>query len=238
MHDIAHSSDAAGTRIIPATHGHRQTLSALPHEREMIQELQGYSPEERLELYARFATGANRFDAMMRRIIISASAAKAGPGLTIDSAASFRHLETIRFGSDVFVGTHAVIQGRYDGHAEIGSNTWIGPHVFIDARALTIGRFVGLGPGCRILGSTHTGEPMDRPVIATDLVEAPVHIEDGADIGINAVILPGVRVGKGAIIGAGAVVTADIPAYCIAAGVPARVMRRRADKKPVNANGA
>ncbi|MBA2370163.1 MAG: hypothetical protein H0V71_00795 [Chloroflexi bacterium] len=49
----------------------------------------------------------------------------------------------------------------------------------------------------------------------------------GADIGVNAVLLPGVTIGEGAIVGAGAVVTRDVPAYAIAAGVPARVMRSR-----------
>jgi acetyltransferase-like isoleucine patch superfamily enzyme len=77
------------------------------------------------------------------------------------------------------------------------------------------------------LGSAHTGVPIDEPIITTDLVIKPVIVETGADIGMNASILPGVRVGAHAIVGAGAVVTQDIPAYAIAAGVPARVIRSR-----------
>jgi len=65
------------------------------------------------------------------------------------------------------------------------------------------------------------------PVIKTDLVIKPVRVGAGADIGVNAVLLPGVHIGEGAIVGAGAVVTRDVPAYAIAAGVPARVMRSR-----------
>ena len=60
----------------------------------------------------------------------------------------------------------------------------------------------------------------------------PVVIGYGADIGTNATILPGVRVGANAIIGAGAVVNHDVPDFAIAAGVPAKVMRsRRPDSK-------
>ena len=85
-------------------------------------------------------------------------------------------------------------------------------------------------PGPRFLGSAHTGEPIEDPIITTDLVIKPVVVETGADIGMNASILPGVRIGAHAIVGAGAVVTSDIPAYAIAAGVPARVLRSRREE--------
>jgi len=86
---------------------------------------------------------------------------------------------------------------------------------------------VGWGPGARVLGSAHTGEPVSAPIITTSLVIKPVIVAAGADIGMNASILPGVRVGANAIVGAGAVVTQDVPDYAIAAGVPARVLRSR-----------
>jgi acetyltransferase-like isoleucine patch superfamily enzyme len=56
---------------------------------------------------------------------------------------------------------------------------------------------------------------------------AKVIIEDDVWIGANATILPGVRVGKGSVIGAGSVVTNDIPEYSIAVGIPARVISKR-----------
>ena len=73
----------------------------------------------------------------------------------------------------------------------------------------------------------HTGLPISVPIVATDLLISPTTIEAEADVGVNAVILPGVTVGKGAIVGAGAVVTRDVPAYARAAGAPARVISNR-----------
>jgi acetyltransferase-like isoleucine patch superfamily enzyme len=138
-----------------------------------------------------------------------------------------KHPETMEFGDSVFIGAQAMIQGRFDGTCRIGNHVWIGPQAFFDARNLILEDYVGWGPGAKVLGSEHTGNPVNVPIIATSLIIKPVIIGSGADIGVNAAILPGVRVGAGAIIGAGAVVNHDVPDYAVAAGVPARVMRYR-----------
>ena len=85
-------------------------------------------------------------------------------------------------------------------------------------------RLCRMGPGAKVLGSEHTGHPDDVPFIQTDLRIAPVRICAWADIGVNAIILPGVTVGRGAMVGAGAVVTRDVPDFAKVAGVPARVI--------------
>jgi acetyltransferase-like isoleucine patch superfamily enzyme len=58
-------------------------------------------------------------------------------------------------------------------------------------------------------------------------IPKPVTIEDDVWIGSNAIILPGVRIGKGSVIGAGSIVTSDIPPYALAYGTPAKVMKYR-----------
>ena len=68
----------------------------------------------------------------------------------------------------------------------------------------------------------HTGLPSSVPTVTTDLVIDPVRICANADIGIGAVLLPGVTIGAGAIVGAGAVVSRDVPPMAKVAGVPAR----------------
>jgi acetyltransferase-like isoleucine patch superfamily enzyme len=138
--------------------------------------------------------------------------------------ASVIHPETFEIGDRVFVEEQTIIQGRYDGRCVIGTGVWIGPQSYFDAWDLVLEDYDGWGPGARVLGSEHTGLPTDAPTIQTDLEIRPVRVCAWADIGINAVLLPGVTVGRGSIVGAGAVVTTDVPDFAIVAGVPARVI--------------
>lgn len=214
----------------PSVHGRRQ-IEADPSFEEglaaWLRDSYGGAPLQ--DVYARFAFGDGRLDALMRKVIWKASARSCGSGLQVGSQAGFRHIETFELGANVFIGAGAYIQGRFDGTCVIGNHVWIGPHAYFDARDLVLGDHVGWGPGAKILGSQHIGRPISQPVITTDLAIKPVRVGAGADIGTNATILPGVTIGEGAIIGAGAVVTSDIPPYAIAAGVPARVLRWRTD---------
>ena len=126
--------------------------------------------------------------------------------VTIGSGAGFKHLETFEIGDGVFIGAQSYLQGRFDGSFVIGESRWMGPQSFFDGRDLVLGGHVGWGPGAKVLGSQHTGQPIDVPMIQTDLEMKPVRVEAWADIGTNATLLPGVTVGKGSIVGAGAVV--------------------------------
>lgn len=89
---------------------------------------------------------------------------------------------------------------------------------------MTIGRNVLLGPRVGIYTAAH---PLDAGTRATGAeFGAPIEIGDDVWIGGNAVILPGVKIGARSVIGAGSVVTKDIPADVVAAGTPCRVLRR------------
>jgi acetyltransferase-like isoleucine patch superfamily enzyme len=167
---------------------------------------------------------------MMRRILMRALCKRVGNDLQVAPNVVLKHPETIEFGDCVFIGAQSIIQGRFDGSCKIGSHVWIGPQAYFDARALILEDYVGWGPGAKVLGSVHTGIPIHEPIIATDLMIKPVTVGFGADVGMNASILPGVRVGAHSIVGAGAVVTHDVPEYAIVAGVPARVIRDRREQ--------
>ena len=219
-------------REVTATFGRREATADLAWEKEFAAYLkQLHSPQALQELYGRFSIGEGVFDAKMRQVILRALFRRAGNDLQVGTHVVFKHPETMEFGDSVFIGSQAMLQGRHDGWCRIGNHVWIGPQSYFDARQLTIADYVGWGPGAKILGSVHTGEPLEEPMIRTPLSIKPVVIGFGADIGMNATILPGVHVGEHAIVAAGAVVTRDVPAYAIVAGVPARILRDRRENR-------
>ena len=138
--------------------------------------------------------------------------------------------ENIVIDENVYIGHNTILKGYYKNKMVIGDHTWIGQNCFLhSAGGLTIGRAVGIGPMVKILTSVHTEAELSKPVLFNDLEFKEIVIEDGCDIGIGAIILPGVKIAEGSIIGAGAVVTKDIPPYSVVAGVPAEVIRKRKD---------
>jgi len=154
--------------------------------------------------------------------------ARLGERVVFETHVLVFHPENIEIGDDVYVGHQTILKGYHKNRMVIGAGSWIGQQCFFhSAGGLTIGRRVGIGPGVRILTSSHSLESDARVILDAPLEFRPVTIEDGADIGVSAVILPGITIGKGAQIGAGAVVSQDVPAFAIAAGVPARVVRQR-----------
>ena len=154
--------------------------------------------------------------------------ASCGEGCLFEPEVLIFHPENVHLGREVYVGHRAILKGYYDEVMRIGDGTWIGPTCFFhSAGGLTIGRNVGIGPAVKILTSTHAEAGREVPILHAPIRRAPVVIEDDADLGIGAIVLPGVRVGRGAQVGAGAVVTEDVPEYAVEAGVPARVLRTR-----------
>jgi acetyltransferase-like isoleucine patch superfamily enzyme len=221
-------------RVVPATHARRSPSPTPPYERDLAAELRTrLSPEVLLAEFQRHAVGDDFVSALLRRACFRALVRDVGDGLVLGRLVGIRHPETFVMGRGVFIGEQTVIQGRVDGRCEIGDGVWLGPQSFLDARDLIIEEHVGWGPGAKVLGSSHTGLPVDVPIIQTDLKIRPVRIGAWADIGVNAVILPGVTVGRAAMVGAGAVVTRDVPAFAKVAGVPARVIgwRRRGERE-------
>ena len=131
------------------------------------------------------------------------------------------------------VGARTVLLSPF--YAGFGSNVHIGDDffgnvnlTFVDDVEIRIGDGVMIAPSVTL---TTTGHPV-HPDLRVDFrrFSEPIVIEDKVWIGSNAVVLPGVRIGYGAVVGAGSVVTHDIPAMTVAVGVPARVARPITDK--------
>lgn len=227
------AEEIAVARIVKAVHGAQEVTPDPEFEAGFSEYLKAkYRHEALLELYGRFASGEDPLAIVLRRAIWRAVARRFGHGVQIGSGVGFKHLETFEIGDAVFIGSQSYIQGRFDGSCVIGNHVWIGPQSYFDARDFVLEDYVGWGPGARVLGSAHTGLPIELPIIKTDLEIQPVRVGRGADIGVNAVLLPGVTVGEGSIVGAGAVVTRDVPPFAVVAGVPARFLRWREGYRP------
>ena len=229
----------APLRAVRVQHARRVVTPDAEFERGLAAHLRAtMTPKAVVELWGRFAHGTSEFDALMRRAVLRALARRLGDGVRLEPGVGFLHAETFEIGDGVYVGAQAQLEGRSGGDCRIGARVWIGPHVYLDARDLVVEDDVGLGAGVRILGSAHTGVPAGVPVVETDLEPQPVRIEAGAEVGVNAVVMPGVTIGRGSMVGAGAVVTRDVPPMAVAVGVPAAVVRYRRTRRPKPAREA
>lgn len=152
--------------------------------------------------------------------------------------APYRLLDDVSFGENVRVGSFTNLYG-----CSIGSGTTVGPFVEIQ-RGARIGERCKIQSHAFICDGVHVGDEVfvghgvvfindKRPRATTadgalqteaDWELVPTFVEDRASIGSGAIVLAGVRIGTGALIGAGAVVTQDVPADATVAGVPARTL--------------
>ncbi|RJP21314.1 MAG: acyltransferase [Candidatus Abyssobacteria bacterium SURF_5] len=154
--------------------------------------------------------------------------ARLGKDVVFEAGVLIFHAENIEIGDNVYIGHGTMLKGYYKNKMEIGDGTWIGQQCFFHgAGGLRIGKNVGIGPAVKIITSYHDGNDKEKPIIHTPIRFAPVVIEDDADIGTGSVILPGVTIGRGAQVGAGAVVSQAVEPYTVVGGVPARLIRRR-----------
>jgi acetyltransferase-like isoleucine patch superfamily enzyme len=151
-----------------------------------------------------------------------------GDGSLLEEDVLVFHPEQVEIGRGVYVGHHAILKGDHRGRLIIGDGTWIGEQAYLHAAGgLTIGRNVGIGPGVRIITSNHEEAGRGTPILHSPIAFSAVAIGDDADLGVGSIVLPGVTIGRGVQVGAGAVVTADLPPFAVAVGVPARVLRLR-----------
>jgi acetyltransferase-like isoleucine patch superfamily enzyme len=231
MSDSGTSAGTVALREVTATFGRKSVGPDPAWELEYSAWLRSsHAASSLVEMFARFREGEGQFDSLMRRVLLRALCRRMGNDVQVGPGVVLKHPETMEIGDCVFIGAQAMIQGRFDGTCRIGNHVWIGPQAYFDARNLQLEDYVGWGPGAKVLGSTHSAQPVSVPIITTDLLIKPVKIGYGADVGMNASILPGVHIGAHAIVGAGSVVTKDVPEYAVVAGVPAQILRFRGEK--------
>lgn len=151
-----------------------------------------------------------------------------GKDVIIEKDVLIFHPENIKIHDRVYIGHQSILKGYYKNQLTIGAGSWIGQQCFFhSAGGIEIGEDVGIGPGVKILTSHHIEEGRSKAILHSKLNFAPVFIEEHVDIGIGAIILPGIRIGKGSQIGAGSVVTKNVAPYSVVAGVPAKLIKLR-----------
>ncbi|MEX2511826.1 MAG: acyltransferase [Cyclobacteriaceae bacterium] len=140
----------------------------------------------------------------------------------------------IVFGEKVTVGSYALIRptNLYGGEAgvglKVGNNSSIGPYAYIGCSGyIEIGNNVMMSPRVSIYSENHIFEDTQSPMIDQGVKRSFVKVEDDCWIAANVVILPGVTIGRGAVLAAGSIVTRDVPPYSVVAGNPAKVIKTR-----------
>lgn len=153
---------------------------------------------------------------------------KIGGHVIFEKDVKIFHPENIEIGTNVYIGHGAYLKGYYKNYLTIGSNVWIGQGSFLHAGGgIEIADGVGIGPFVKILTLQHIEKDRDLPVLYTEQEYEKVILEYGVDLGIGSIVLPGVTIGRNSIVGAGSVVTKDIPPFSVAVGSPARIIRQR-----------
>ncbi|MFN6961433.1 MAG: acyltransferase, partial [Rhodocyclaceae bacterium] len=169
-------------------------------------------------------------------------------GARIASSAILRGSENIEIGIACRIGRLVELNAR-QGSIRLGNQTSIGPYTLLEARGgqIKIGPRTVIGPFCALYGQgnleigadcmiashvvcipeNHRFDRLDVPMRAQGVCQQGIRIGDDVWLATRVVVVDGVSIGQGAVIGAGAVVTHDVPPYAIAHGVPARVVGYR-----------
>lgn len=176
----------------------------------------------------------------MQVLHIRIKANSCGKNIHFGDKVKFTFPENLSIGDNVRIGDYSKIQtwpqyGEYANNIkpvlQIGNDVSIMPNCQIScANKITIGDGVLFGDNVFISDNYHgsiDGDEIEIPPVKRRLwFGDPIIIEDNVWIGRNVCIMPGVSIGRGAIIGANAVVTHDVPKYSVAVGTPARVVKK------------
>jgi len=217
----------AGLGVLGRTATRLAAWTAPPHKaRQRLANMnrRGYISAKAVLYHAELMLGAHVF--MDDRVVIF-QRQKGGP---------------LAIGDRVCIYRDAILETGYGGSLSIGNDASIHPRCQINAYVshIHIGSGVMIAPSCAFYPYDHGFLP-DQPIRKQPLQsKGDIIVEDEAWIGYGTIVLGGVRIGKGAAIGAGSIVTRDIPDGAIALGNPARVVKMRADmnRSVTNEGGA
>lgn len=145
---------------------------------------------------------------------------------------TFAGVKKISIGNGARLGKGSFITAN-KGDLVIGDFTAISPccHIGADNGEIILGKYCAIGPGSVLRAANHTFADVSKPIMIQGHTPGRIIIGDDVWLGANCVVTPDVEIGRGAVIGAGAVVTKNIPPFAIALGVPAKVAGYRKGKE-------
>lgn len=189
---------------------------------------------------------------LVRGVVISLNPRKL---IFLGSGVELRNRRMIRFGHSVTIGRGAILDGLAEEGLELGNGVTIGPYAIVESTGVLsklgrgcrfgdyssvgaysyVGAAGGVWIGCNVImgqrvsfhAENHNYDKIDIPIREQGVNRQGITIEDDCWVGAGVIFLDGAYVEKGCVIGAGAVVRGRIPAYSIAVGMPARVIKFR-----------
>lgn len=160
---------------------------------------------------------------------------KCGPNINFSQGCRIKGFENISLDRSVYFGPYVQMYAEECPNGiEIGANTGFNSNVMINAdksHGIKIGDYVLVGPNVIFRAADHVFESRETPIRDQGHEAGRIVVENDVWIAANAIILKDVTIKRGAVIGAGAVVTHDVGEYEIVAGVPARVIGKRGEVK-------
>jgi acetyltransferase-like isoleucine patch superfamily enzyme len=148
-----------------------------------------------------------------------------GEGCFLDAHSLTGH---IVLGDDVWLSRGCMVIAHDHAQVHIRDRAYVGHRCLLYGHGgIDIGRDALLANDVQLICGNHTFARRDAPIRAQPTEERPIVIEDDVWLGASAIVLGGVTIGRGSVVGAGAVVTHELPPYSIARGVPARIVGER-----------
>jgi acetyltransferase-like isoleucine patch superfamily enzyme len=192
-----------------------------------------------------------------RKVFYPSLFRQVGQGVVFGRNITIRHPYKISLGSNVFIDDNVVLDAKGEGNRglHIGDNVYVGRNTILSCKngSILIGDYANISANCSLLseteirlgrycflagqcylvaGGNHSFDDLETPIMfQPSLSKGGIQIADDVWLGAGVIVLDGVSVGRGCVVGAGAVVTQPLPEYSVAVGSPAQKIRDRRERR-------